>query len=208
MCVCANGHALTCQQDLLQNCQYFINNSCPVVCLCCSKPSLALNLPALSLYFRVAPCKPCSDAEILLAVCTSDFGKSVLRIQGFRNIQPCCRCFNPVSLLCVFFFFSGSGQHQEGGARSGALVRQRGDQPSLQTEDPGLCTRWREGTEMDWQHQDAPSVWGEVRRGRVPLHGLGEVWRGVDGLRPTLQRLPALLRRGAAAEDQPLSRGH
>lgn len=25
-----------------------------------------------------APCQPCSDAEILLAVCTSDIGKSLL----------------------------------------------------------------------------------------------------------------------------------
>lgn len=101
--------------SLLQHCQYFINNSCPVVCWCCIKPSLALNLSALSLYFHLAPCKPCSDAEILLAVCTSDFGKSVLRIQGFPPFLWCAEMFGHVagvsipSLCYVLFFFQWLG---------------------------------------------------------------------------------------------------
>lgn len=61
---------------------------------------------------------------------------------------------------------------------------------------------------MDRPHQDAPAVWGEVWGGGVPLHRDGAVWRGLDGLRPALQRLPAVVWRGAAAGDQPLSRGH
>lgn len=33
-----------------------------------------------------APCRPCSDTEVLLAICTSDFGKSLLWLsfQGLR----------------------------------------------------------------------------------------------------------------------------
>lgn len=110
-----------------------------------------------------------------------------------------------VSLLCVF---SGAGQHREGGGGGGALVRDRGAPPPLQAEDPGVCARGREGTAVDRPHQDVPAVRGEVRGGRVPLHRDSAVRGGLDGLRPALQGLPAVVRRGAAAGDQPLSHGH
>ena len=103
---------------------------------------------------------------------------------------------------------SGTGQHQEGGARGGPLLCHCGDQSPLQTEDPGLCIWWCEGAELDRPHQDAPALWGEVWRGRFPLHWDCEVWGGLDGLCPALQRLPAVVSRGAAAGEQPLSTGH
>lgn len=34
-------------------------------------------------------CKPCSDEEVLLAVCTSDFGKYVLTNPGTAFMLPC-----------------------------------------------------------------------------------------------------------------------
>lgn len=86
---------------------------------------------------------------------------------------------------------SGARQHHEGGAERGKLFHQRGPEPPLQTEDPDLHGRRGEGTKLDWQHQDAVSVQGEVRRRGVPLHGNGEVRRGLDGLRSAVQGLPA-----------------
>lgn len=113
-----------------------------------------------------------------------------------------------LNLVFLLGVFSGQRQHQEGGAGRGALVCRRGDQPSVQTEDPGLCIWGREGAALDWQHQDAPPLRGEDGRGRVPLHGDGAVPRGLDGLRSSLQRLPAVVQGGAAAGDQPLPGGH
>lgn len=38
------------------------------------------------LHFSTAPCEPCTDAEVLLAVCTSDFGKTkVTSLNVFDN---------------------------------------------------------------------------------------------------------------------------
>lgn len=119
------------------------------------------------------------------------------------NKYRCHQCLNLPA-----WFSSGTGQHQKGGTGGGADVRHCGDQPPVQTKDPGVCIWWCEGTELDWPYQDAPALWGEVRWGRVPLHWDSKVWRGLDGLCSTLQRLSAVVSGGAAAGNQPLSRGH
>lgn len=51
-------------------------------------------------------------------------------------------------------------------------------------------------------------MWGEVWWRWIPLHRDSEVWGGLDGVCPTLQRLPTVVPWGAAAGEQPLSCGH
>lgn len=78
MCVCVNGIQL-------ESCGH-VNKICIMLqgwqrssnCggfVCDAPPKFGSKLIRPLHCFRLAPCQPCSDTEMLLAVCTSDFGK-------------------------------------------------------------------------------------------------------------------------------------
>lgn len=54
----------------------------------------------LSCLSSSAPCRPCSDTEVLLAICTSDFGKSVpvLVFPGSEGFPKSAL----ISCMCVY----------------------------------------------------------------------------------------------------------
>ncbi|CAG5928940.1 unnamed protein product [Menidia menidia] len=60
-----------------------------------------------------APCKPCSDEEVLMAVCTSDFAGS----GTFGGVAPATKKHNVVSVTLSRLFRQKSGMFVGGGAR-------------------------------------------------------------------------------------------
>lgn len=154
------------------------------------RSSCLLTEPPPSLFcFHAAPCKPCGDAEILLAACTSDFGESAdlpflflplsqSRCERWcRRCRRCC-CFNRSSLsVCSVARGSIRTVEREAERTSVAVDVSRLHRQKSQVFAPGgvRVRRWSGSIKMPLQCAAKAGEGDFLFTGQVRF---GEAWMG------------------------------